>query len=197
MFTKEDITFDNLCETFAVSKGDLYLDMNEGLPQLTLAESKELEKLDKAWHSDSSEALDKFLKKCNYDAEYVGERYSELCKKEEKSHNLHFIGRVGQFTPILEGSGGGVLYRVNDGKKYAATGSTGYRWMESEVIKASKKEDCIDTKYYEDLVTNAISDICDYGDYTWFVSDDPYVGPDFVPGEEMSYPVYPETVTFN
>ena len=69
--------------------------------------------------------------------------------------------------------------------------------MESEVVKASKKEDCIDTKYYEDLVTNAISDICVYGDYTWFVSDDPYVGPDFVPGEEMSYPVYPETIPFN
>ena len=197
MFTKEDITFDDLCETFAVSKGDLYLDMNESLPQLTPTESKELEELDKAWHSDNSEALDKFLNKYNYDAEYAGERYSELCKKEEESHNLHFVGRVGQFTPILEGNGGGVLYRINDGKKYAAAGSTGYRWMESEVVKASKKEDCIDTKYYEDLVTNAIGDICVYGDYTWFVSDDPYVGPDFVPGEEMSYPVYPETVPFN
>ena len=31
LFSKEDIEFDDLCETFAVKQGELYLDLNEGL----------------------------------------------------------------------------------------------------------------------------------------------------------------------
>lgn len=197
LFSKEDITFDDMCETFAVSKGDLYLDMNEDNEQLDPLEVKELEALDKAWHSDNPELMNKFLKKYGYDAEYTGERYSQLCKKEEDSHNYHFVGRVGQFCPIKEGCGGGVLYRCADGKYYAAANSTGYRWLESEMVRELHKENDIDKKFYDDLVTNAARDISIHGDFTWFVSDEPYTGPEFIPGEEMSYPVYPEVIPFD
>lgn len=93
----------------------------------------------------------------------------------EGEHNYRFIGKVGQFCPIKAGCGGGELMREKDGKYYAATGSKGYRWQESEVIRTLGKEDTIDRSYYDNQVNDAIDTLSQYGDYQWFVSDDPYV----------------------
>ena len=90
-----------------------------------------------------------------------------------KGHDYHFVGRVGQFTPILPGCGGGVLYRINEGKNYAAAGSTGYRWLESEMVKNDGRDDQIDKSFYKKLADDAIEEISKYGDYEWFVSEDP------------------------
>ena len=62
-----------------------------------------------------------------------------------------------------------------DGKYYAATGSKGYRWLESEMVKELGKEKDIDRGYYDNLVDEAVKTISQYGDFEWFVSDDPYV----------------------
>ena len=43
-----------------------------------------------------------------------------------------------------------------DGRYYAATGSKGYRWMESEMVKELGKEDGIDRSYYDKLVDEAV-----------------------------------------
>ena len=32
--------------------------------------------------------------------------------------------------------------------------------------------------YYDKLVDDAVETISKYGDFEWFVSDDPYIGPD-------------------
>lgn len=88
----------------------------------------------------------------------------------EGEHNYVFIGRAGQFTPILPGRGGGILYREKDGKYYAATGTKGYRWMESEMVKKLRKEDDIDLSYYEELAKKAISSIEHYGNFEQFIS---------------------------
>ena len=93
----------------------------------------------------------------------------------EKGHDYHFVGRVGQFTPIKPGCGGAVLYRKQDDKYYAATGTTGYRWLESAMVKELGKEDDIDKSYYIKLVDDAADAIAQYGDFEWFVSDDPYI----------------------
>lgn len=93
----------------------------------------------------------------------------------ENEHNYHFIGKVGQFCPIKPGCGGGLLMREKDGKYYAATGSKGYRWLESEMVKELGKEKNIDRSYYDKLVDDAVDTISKYGDFEWFVSDDPYV----------------------
>ena len=61
--------------------------------------------------------------------------------------------------------------REKDGKYYAATGSKGYRWLESEMVEQLGKENDIDKTYYENLVDEAISDISKFGDFEWFVSD--------------------------
>lgn len=88
----------------------------------------------------------------------------------EDEHDYHFVGRAGQFCPIKPGCGGGLLMREKDGKYYAAGGTKGYRWLESEEVKNLGKEDDIDIKYYLDLVDDAVASISEYGDFEWFIS---------------------------
>lgn len=178
LFSKEPIKFEDMCETKSVTSS-LYLDMNEALPDVSGAE-KELAKLEKQYREGQLSDIT---------FEQAGLSLSEAI---EQGHDYHFIGKVGNFCPIKPGYGGGLLMREKDGKYYAATGSKGYRWLESEVIKGVN-EDAIDDSYYRSLVDTAISALVAYGDYTWFVSDDPYIGPDFVNGR----PVYSEEVPYN
>ena len=96
-------------------------------------------------------------------------------------HNYRFIGKVGSFCPIKPGCNGGELLREGKDKegnlKYSsATGAKGYRWLESEMVKELNKIDDIDRSYYDKLVDDAVANISQYGDFEWFVSDDPYVG---------------------
>lgn len=93
----------------------------------------------------------------------------------EDEHDYHFVGKAGQFCPILPGKGGGLLLREKDGKYSFATGAKGYRWLESEMVADLKKEDDIDKSYYNNLVDEAVESISQYGDFEWFVSDDLYV----------------------
>lgn len=139
LFSKEDIQFDDLCETKSVTS-TLYLDMNE--------------------------------------------------KLDEGEHNYVFIGKIGRFCPIKPGCGGGILYREKDGKYYAATGSKGYRWLESEMVQQLGREEDIDHKHFIEMVDTAINTINKYGDFEWFVSDDPYVKPPLVVGDYGLYPFY-------
>ena len=98
----------------------------------------------------------------------------ELEEAIAKGHDYRFVGRVGQFTPVRPGCGGGLLLREAGGKYAAATGSKGFRWMESEMVRALGKEDCVDRSYYDRLVNDAAETIARYGDFEWFRSDDPY-----------------------
>lgn len=82
--------------------------------------------------------------------------------------------------------------REKDGKYYAATGSKGYRWLESEIVEELSKEEDIDRSYYDRMVDDAVDTIKKYGDFEWFVSDDAYVGPNFVDGK----PDYDEDLPF-
>lgn len=100
----------------------------------------------------------------------------------EGKHNYRFVGKVGQFCPMLPNSGGGELVRLmnvktEDGQnKYAAaTGSSGYRWLPSEEVKMRHLEDQIDHSYYAKLVDDARRAIFNYADDNWFCSNDPYV----------------------
>lgn len=104
-------------------------------------------------------------------------------------HNYMFVGKVGNFCPIKPGCGGAVLLREKDGKYYAATGSKGYRWLESESVRSSGREADIDTGYYETLTKAAIEEISKHGDFEWFVSNDPYIGVPIMDGKPLYYPV--------
>ena len=97
-------------------------------------------------------------------------------------HDYHFVGKVGAFCPIKAGCGGGELLREGtdkDGnqKFSAATGSKGFRWLESETVKTLGKEGDIDRAYYNAMVDTAIDTISKYGDFRQFQSDDSDVPP--------------------
>ena len=141
LFSKEPLVFDDMCETKSVSKGAIYLDKDEGLP--------------------------------------------------EGEHNYIFVGRVGQFTPVNNGYGGGDLMRLagenpDGSKKFAyVTGSSGFKWLESEMVRElypEHPETVVDRDYYTKLVDEAVEAINKYGDFEWFVSEDPGVAPWDSPG---------------
>lgn len=132
LFSKEDICFDDMCETKSVSTA-IYLDMGDGEPR--------------------------------------------------------FIGKVGRFCPMSKG--GGDLLREKDGKFSAVTGSKGYKWLESEMVKTLGKEGDIDRSYYDHLVDEAVAAISKYGDFEAFVSGDPLPKKDitdFPPDEPTPFP---------
>ena len=155
LFSKEKIEFNDLCETKSVTSA-LYLDMNEHLPDVSDAE-KDLAKIET-----------KFKKGEIDEAEY-NTRKEEYGLIIATGHDYKFIGKVGAFCPIKPGCGGGLLVREKDGKYYSATGSKGYRWLESEMVQ--NNQDIIDISYYKELVDAAVETIAEYGDFEMFVSD--------------------------
>lgn len=161
LFSKEPIVLEDMCETFSV-KSALYLDMNEKLPDVSGYE-KELDKIETKYKQG---------KVSDTTFEYESVRLQELIKE---GHQYQFIGKVGQFCPIKPGKGGGLLMREQNGKYYAATGTTGYRWLESEMMMTPGNDENIDRSYYNTLVDDAIDTISEYGDSEWFVSNDPYI----------------------
>ena len=89
---------------------------------------------------------------------------------EEGEHDYKFVGKAGQFTPIKPGCGGGILLRQNGEKYAAATGTKGFRWLESEEVIRNHKENDADHSYYLKLVEEAKKAIEEYCDYEWFIS---------------------------
>ena len=157
LFSKEPIEFDDLCETKSV-KSAIFLDMNESLPDVTM-EEKELDKLEK-----------KFKKGDISEGEYKVNK-DRLMDVIDTGHDYKFVGKVGNFCPIVPGKGGGLLVRDQNGKYYNVTGTTGYRWLESELVRGSNEE-FIDRSYHNALVDAAVETISQYGDFEWFISDD-------------------------
>ena len=175
LFSHEEYAFKDFCETKSVAKGAIVIDMNENLPQLTAEEQKEYGDILKIVDPSESISRDKLMKRYGLTEDRVEERLNELKEKEDKSHNYIFVGRVGQFCPIIPGGGGGILYRNADEKYYAIGGTKNYRWLESEVVKTLEKEDQIDRSYYDKLVEEAVKTIdevgnkCGYGGYSKLV----------------------------
>ena len=80
------------------------------------------------------------------------------------------IGRIGGFVPVTAESGlGGTLWRIQDEKRYAVTGTKGYLWMEAELALAQGVNPEIDTSYHQGLIDDAIKAIGKFGDFEEFV----------------------------
>ena len=166
LFSKEPIEFADMCETKEV-KSALYLDMNEHLPDVS------------GYEKELSKNEDKYKKGKLSDMIFENE-CARLNKLIDEGHDYRFVGRVGNFCPVKPGAGGGLLMREQNGKYNSATGATGYRWMESEMVQTLGKEDEIDRGYYVGLVDAAVDTISKYGNFEWFVSDDPYIPMNFM-----------------
>lgn len=83
---------------------------------------------------------------------------------------MQFVGKGGTFCPIKPDCGGGLLVREKDGKFFAATGSKGYFWLESDMVKTLKREDDIDMTYFDNLVNEAYDTLGKWGDAEWFLA---------------------------
>jgi len=87
-------------------------------------------------------------------------------------HARKFVGKVGRFSPVKSGLGGGLLVveRSDDegNIKYdSAAESKGYRWMETLKIKDIND---IDLSFYADKVDKARETISKFGDFEQFAS---------------------------
>ena len=120
LFSKEDIGWDDLCETKSVVQGTMYLDFDATKPM---------------WMA----------------GDY-----------------MQFVGRTGRFVPVTEASGGALLFRVKDDKRYAVAGTKGYFWLEAEVAKAMGDKVEIDMRYFDNLVDTARKTIEKFGEFKEF-----------------------------
>ena len=184
LFTKEDIVFKDICETKSVDTA-IYLDMNE-----MLAPVPEYDKeFDARWAKSKVTDPSKKVKTRPEFANMSDEEVAAVC---DTAHNYVFVGKVGSFCPVKPGTGGGIMVAERGTKlcrkKYdAVTGTTGYRWLESEML--STKPDAmsiIDHAYHLGLVSEAKATISNYGDFEWFISDLP--APDPLLGHPVDEP---------
>lgn len=133
---------------------------------------------DEGWKATGTEFQVPYVFKTLFTGEPI--EFDDLCETKsvskgalyldfEDGGSMRFVGRVGQFCPVKHG---GVLYRVDNGKNYAAAGTKGYQWLESSMVTELGKEDDIDMSYYENMARDAMFDIFVYGDFNTFVNTD-------------------------
>ena len=186
LFSHEPIRFSDLTITNSCTTA-LYLDMNEKLPDVSAAE-KEYDRLRSGLNKIKKEHGIDILKLREYfeidelyevlpveTADKVAgtfQRMDELSSVISTGHDYVFIGKVGLFTPVKPGHGGGLLMREKDGKYYAVGGTSGYRWLEAETTH-DRLEDLVDIHYFQAMDDEAVSDIGKYGDFDDFVSGSP------------------------
>lgn len=174
LFSKEPIIFEDLCETKEV-KTSMYLDINEGLPDVSAYEKRLTalaKEYDKSLNPKPKVSGQLYLLKSTPGT--ITDERDDLIEKISQGHNYRYVGKVGQFCPMKPGCGGGLLVRSSDSKYGydSVTGAKDYRWLESEIVRELHKEDDIDYSYYNKLVDEAVNDISKFGDFEWFVSED-------------------------
>jgi hypothetical protein len=85
----------------------------------------------------------------------------------QTENDRRFVGRIGQFVPVISGQGGGELLRVNEVngelKDYAVTGTKGYLWLEAESVKKIGAEEIVDMSYFDELVEKARKSAAELG----------------------------------
>lgn len=166
LFSHEKIIFDDLCTTMSTQTA-FYLDKNEGYPDVT-----EFESIKSLRHK--AELGAKLTKGQEATLTlWSGVSEEELDAKIAEGHNYIFVGRAGRFCPMKSGTGAGILLRDAGGGKYAAaTGTSGYRWLESEEVTALGLEGMVDDLYFKQLANAAIEHISQFGSFQDFVSTD-------------------------
>jgi phage/plasmid-associated DNA primase len=124
VFSGQDISFADLCETKSVQKGAIYIDFERDGP---------------------AESIDE----------------------------MHFIGRTGSFVPVAREAGGGKLYRVYEGKKYAVAGTKDHYWMESAIAQelGLSPNNGLAMGYFYNLSDSALDTIEKFGPIKSLITD--------------------------
>lgn len=178
LFSKEALELKDFTEAKSVTSA-LYLDMNEGLPDVEKYEA-EYDKLKKKFTKYQKErGFNDFGEtfETTENPLFADER-DRLADKISNGHNYVFVGRVGSFIPVKKG--GGWLMRANGNSFANATGASGYRWIETETFDGDMSN--IDIRYHESLVDDAIENMAKFGDVEWFLysGEDSKPLPDFL-----------------
>lgn len=174
LFSKEPITFNDLCETKSVTTA-MYLDFNEGLNDLPFDEDgKEREIGPDGLPVDA------------HDYRFVG-KVSSFCPMKDGVGGGYLLrkGDDGKFSAVT-------------GTK-RPDGKSAYRWMEAEMVLQNRLEDKIDRTYYNHFVDEAIDAINKYGDFEAFVDELHHGIPDWMripptDAEEIPFPMNPPAV---
>lgn len=167
LFSKESIEFKDLCETKTVAKGEIYIDIRHNVDVEIEATYDKL--VSKKKRLNTKKAKGEFVDISELNE--IDAQIEELFNEIEKTHDRTFVGRVGQFTPILPGHGAGELVVKRDDKFYSVTGASGYLWMESENVQKLGLQNYVDLGYYRALVDDAKEAIEKYIPFDEFVSD--------------------------
>lgn len=182
LFSHEPYELRDYCEVNSTSDGTLYLDMNEDLGEpvddkydkantkLKKLRIKKAQKIREAYPSLAEDKVDEMVEQDGDVMELI-DICSQLKEEIPKHHKYEFVGRVGMFTPIKEGKGGGKLLRYKDGKYAAVGGTKDNRWLESYHVKEYGLFNDIDRSYYHERVTKAKEAINEMVDVEWFLSD--------------------------
>jgi energy-coupling factor transporter ATP-binding protein EcfA2 len=98
--------------------------------------------------------------------------YLDFNEFDPEDHNLHFVGKVGEFVPVKPNCGGGIALRknANGDIKDAVNGTKGYRWKEAHIVLGLDHIYEIDTRYSEGLVDKAREQIEQFGSYEEFAA---------------------------
>jgi energy-coupling factor transporter ATP-binding protein EcfA2 len=135
-------------------------------------------KLDGTWTATGAEFQHPYIFKSLFSKEPIV--FEDMCETKtvttalyldmnetlpEDEHAYMFIGRAGSFCPIKPGANGGILLREKEGKYYAASGTKGWRWLQSAMVKELKKEEDIDLEYFRLLVDKAVDHIREFVDF--------------------------------
>lgn len=80
-----------------------------------------------------------------------------------------FVGKTGRFIPVATG-GGELIRKDAAGKEFAVTGTKGYRWLESDAVKAAGIQPEVDVTYFENLVEKAKATIEQFGSFEELVA---------------------------
>lgn len=210
LFSHEPVVFDDYCEVFEVKEGALYLDYNEEYEDKSnelQARIKYLEGLIRKFsikniHPDLESLDDPIAVKTYVEmingstsiADRAAKRYPDYDRsissqenldkwiaEEEKLHHYEFVGRIGQFTPIRDRFGAARLRVKRQGVYSYASGSKGYRWLESSEVKGTDLENAVDDRYFISLLDEAKDAISKYVPFDEFVSETDFLN---IPEEE-------------
>lgn len=104
-----------------------------------------------------------------------GLMYLDFSGTGEVDKMVH-VGRTGSFVPVIDRDGG-ELWRVDDGKLYAVSGTKGYRWVTRDAALQMDKDAMllVNREYFRVLVDKAIETIQRFNnhhDFEWFSSNE-------------------------
>lgn len=160
LFSGEAIGFKDMCETKAVKDAAIYIDTNEGMPDVSYEEKEMDRRIYNKQHPDKPKRLD---------PEYANFSDDDLAVLISHGHQYNFVGRVGNFFPVKDGVGGGWLVSLRNGKYSSVAGAKGYRWIEANVAKLRCLQDDWDHRYFDNLISGAINAINTFGNFNMFI----------------------------